>query len=81
MAGRTDMANHPNRNWRRRMHDAAEEHLARYRWPEGPGLHAMTPEQLREVLREAHKAGYLAGYMAGREAGTAPPRKTKSDTC
>ena len=73
------MANHPNRNWRRVMHTAAEEYLARYRWPEGSGLHAMTPEQLREVLREAHKAGYLAGYMAGREAGTATTKNQKND--
>lgn len=52
------MANHPNRNWRRVMHSAANEHLAKYRWPEG-GVQVMTPDQLREALRTA----YLAGYM------------------
>ena len=61
------------------MHMAAEEYLARYRWPEGTGFHAMTPDQLREMLREAHKSGYLAGYMAGRDAGATPTRKQKNE--
>lgn len=52
------MSNHPNRNWRRAMHLAADAHLSNYRWPED-GLQVMTPEQLRAALRTA----YLAGYM------------------
>lgn len=66
------MVNHPNRGWRRVMCDAAEAYLAQYRWPEG-GLHAMTPEQLRELLRATHQAG----YVAGREAGTAAHGRPK----
>lgn len=57
------MSNHPNRNWRRVMHDAALVFLNRYRWPTD-GAQMMTPEHLRELLREA----YTAGYAAGRES-------------
>ena len=55
--------NHPNRNWRRAMHAAADAHLASYRWP-APGVQAMTPEQLRELLRTAYSAGYEAGRLS-----------------
>jgi hypothetical protein len=51
------MSNHPNRNWRRAMHAAADAHLDAYRCPEG-GVHMMTPEQLRDALRTAYLAGY-----------------------
>lgn len=62
------MSNHPNRNWRRVMHDAASVFMDRYRWPDG-GVQAMTPEQLRELLRVA----YTTGYAAGRDSRA--PRK------
>lgn len=46
------------------MHDAADAHLAGYRWPEGSGAHVMSSKQLRDALR----AAYLAGYTDGRTA-------------
>lgn len=55
------MPNHPNRNWRRVMHAAADAHLAGYRWPDG-GFQMLTPEQLRELLKTA----FIAGYESGR---------------
>lgn len=58
------------------MRDAADAYLGQYRWPEG-GMHAMTPDQLRELLRTAHQAGYVAGYGAGREASTAAHGRPK----
>lgn len=57
------MTNHPNRNWRRVMHDAALVFLDRYRWPDG-GVQMMTADQLRDLMRDA----YTAGYAAGRES-------------
>lgn len=67
------MTNHPNRNWRRTMHEAADAHLAGYRWPEG-GVHMMTPEQLREALRTAYLAGYTDGRLSIR-----PPKGADND--
>ena len=64
------MTAHPNRNWRRVMHDAALAFLDRYRWP-ADGVQVMTPDQLRELLREA----YTTGYMAGRDS-CAPGKPT-----
>ena len=61
------MTNHPNRNWRRAMHAAADAHLARYPWPEG-GMHMMTPDQLRDALRTAYLAGYQDCRAATRPA-------------
>lgn len=61
------MSNHPNRNWRRVMHTAADAHLARYPWPEG-GVPMMTPEQLRDALRTAYLAGYEDCRTATRPA-------------
>ena len=46
------------------MHDAADAHLAGYRWPEGSGAHVMTPDQLREALRTAYLAGYTDGRLS-----------------
>lgn len=65
------MTNHPQRNWRRVMHEAASEFLARYRWPDG-GVQVMTPEQLRELLLTAYTTAYTTGYAAGRDSR--PPR-------
>lgn len=62
------MTNHPQRNWRRVMQDAASVFLDGYRWPDG-GVQMMTPEDLRELLRVA----YTTGYAAGRESRA--PRK------
>jgi hypothetical protein len=67
------MSNHPNRNWRRVMHAAADAHLDRYPWNDG-GAYMMTPEQLRDALRKA----YIAGYVEGRVTG-ARPRSTDHD--
>ena len=69
------MTNHPNRNWRRAMHSAADSHLAGYRWPEGSGAHVMTPDQLREALRAAYMAGYADGRLS-----TMPTRNPIHDT-
>ena len=68
------MANHPNRNWRRAMHTAADAHLASYRWPDGSGAHVMTSYQLRAALR----AAYVAGYTDGRAAAL-PTRSRSND--
>lgn len=57
------MSNHPNRNWRRVMHAAADAYVSRYQWPDG-GMQAMPVEQLRELLAEAYRAGYEAGRQA-----------------
>lgn len=65
------MTNHPNRNWRRVMTDAATAYLGRYRWPEG-GIQALTPDQLRQLLLDA----YLTGYTEGRAS-----RAVRHDPC
>lgn len=57
------MSNHPNRNWRRVMHAAAEAHLASYRWPDG-GVQIMTPDDLRALITRA----FTTGYEQGRES-------------
>ena len=67
------MTNHPNRNWRRAMHVAADAPLAGYRWPEGVGAHVMSSEQLRKALR----AAYVAGSTDGRAA--ALPTRSRSN--
>lgn len=51
------MTNHPNRNWRRVMNDAANAYLSRYRWPD-EGAQVMTIDQLRNLLHSAFVAGY-----------------------
>ena len=53
--------NHPNRNWRRRMIDAADEvsaQLREKRWQE-PGDKYLAQLMAREA--------YMLGYRAGRE--------------
>lgn len=40
------------------MHEAAQTWLARFPWPEGPGMHAMTQAELRGLMER----GYLQGY-------------------
>ncbi len=60
--------NHPNRNWRTRMHVACAEWLARWNWQGQPGARMLIEDQLRDLLR----AGYLAGYEACRQNTKVP---------
>lgn len=53
------MANHPNRNWRRVMHAAADDHVADCCGPESG---VRTPNEIQALVR----AAYIAGYTAGR---------------
>lgn len=50
--------NHPNRNWRRVMHAAADDHVAGVR---GSDSGAQTPDQIQGLIRAAYVAGYTAG--------------------
>ena len=60
--------NHPNRNWRTRMHAACAEFLARSTW-QATGARLITDGDLQALCRTA----YLTGYESGR-ASTRPPK-------
>lgn len=62
------MANHPNRNWRRRMAGACDAFLARWRWPSDAAASVMSTDALRSVMRES----YQTGYTDGRESTKKP---------
>ena len=64
------MPNHPNRNWRRLMHEACAAWLARWQWPDGAGV--LTAEQLRDVMGQAYRAGYEDGRTS------AQPRRSEA---
>lgn len=51
------MTNHPNRGWRRRMHEACTAYLGRWTWRAG-GVRILSDNQLREQLEHAYRAGY-----------------------
>lgn len=60
------MSNHPNRGWRQRMRQAADQWLAgeqAHVLIELPITHGRTVDALRNRIREA----YLAGYADGRK--------------
>lgn len=57
------MVNHPNRNWRRHMQDAAERWLDRYRWHDDHGARLITDEELHALLQRAYVAGYEARHQ------------------
>ena len=63
------MTNHPNRNWRTRMHAECSGWLVRWDLP-ADGASLLTPDQLRDLMRQA----YLAGYGDGRISAQ-PPKK------
>jgi len=64
------MSNHPNRNWRRRMQQAADQWLStdagRF-LSESPLSAAGVYEGLRKRLRDAYLAGYQDGKKRDRE--------------
>lgn len=66
------MNNHPNRNWRRVMHDAAAQ------WLSGPASvywqMPVTPGRLPEAIRNRMEEAYNAGYIAGRASKTPRPK-------
>lgn len=53
------MTNHPNRNWRRRMHDAAASFVERQAWPEGGDFALMSLEQVQKLVADSFIAGYI----------------------
>ena len=55
------MTNHPNRNWRRRMHAACADWLSRWPWRAEPGARLVTDAELQDLMRQAYYAGYEAG--------------------
>ena len=57
------MTNHPNRNWRRRMQQAADQWLSQFPWRTEPGARMMSESDLREAMRRA----YVAGFEDGRK--------------
>ena len=59
------MPNHPNRNWRSRMHEACAAYVRRWQWPAG-GIAMLNPSDLMQIVSDA----YLAGYEAGRASTT-----------
>jgi hypothetical protein len=56
------VTNHPNRNWRRHMEQAADQWLSRWPWKTEPGMRMLTEDDLRALMRLA----YLVGYQDGR---------------
>lgn len=62
------MANHPNRNWRRRASESAEAWLDRWPWRSEPGGRIVTEAELRDVMRRAYLAGYEARHDRDRKA-------------
>jgi len=58
------VTNHPNRNWRRRMHDAAAAYIDAQQWPAGDGAFVMSRDELRGLIERS----YTAGYAQGRES-------------
>lgn len=62
VAEANNMANHPNRNWRARMNNAADQWLAQWPMERPVPRRPITDEELRILLR----AAYLAGYEDGR---------------
>lgn len=63
------MTNHPNRNWRRRMHDAAASFVKRQAWPDGGDFALMSLDQVQKLLADS----FVAGYSEGR--ASVAPRK------
>lgn len=63
------MTNHPNRNWRARMHAAADQFLES---PEGHEAIGPGPPTEMSARRKAARAGYVSGYEAGRQSMRRP---------
>lgn len=60
------MTNHPNRNWRRRMHDACAAYLARWTWR--PGSQRMiSDDALRGLMTQSYQAGYTERHERDRK--------------
>lgn len=54
-----DMTNHPNRNWRGRMHEAAASFVEQQPWPEGGDFALMSLEQVQKLVTDSFIAGYI----------------------
>ncbi len=67
--GRRLMPNHPNRNWRARMHKSCAQWLSLWPWLPGPGARLMTQEQLRDLMQRAYCDGYECGRKTIRNRG------------
>lgn len=62
------MTNHPNRNWRRRMQNAADQYLADQQHLIDAAMPAAWyAESERGALRTRIRQAYLAGYHDGRK--------------
>lgn len=64
------MPNHPNRNWRARMHEACAAWLVHRSPPPGAVAGLLTVEEVIDLQAEAFRAGYEAG-----RASRAPKRE------
>lgn len=54
------MSNHPNRNWRRRMHEHADAYVAdrSASWPADGAVVVLSRADLEWQIREAFQGGY-----------------------
>ncbi len=58
------MTNHPGRKppaWVAHAQAAADQRIAATHWPDGPGAHMLTRDQLAQVIRDAVVYGYREG--------------------
>lgn len=67
------MTNHPNRNWRSRMREAAAQ------WLDGPASVLwrlpVTPGKLPEAIRGRMDEAFRAGYELGRTSRASKPKE------
>lgn len=59
------MTNHPNRAWRRRMHEHADAYVAdrAASWPADGAVVVLSRADLERHIREAFQGGYACGRM------------------
>lgn len=63
------MTNHPNRSWRRRMHQHADAYVAdrAASWPADGAVVVLSRADLERHIREAFQGGYACGREAARK--------------
>jgi hypothetical protein len=61
----TEVTNHPNRNWRRRMHQHADAYVAdrAASWPAYGAVVVLSRADLERHIRDAFQGGYACGRM------------------
>lgn len=64
--------NHPNRAWRRRMHDACAAWLGRWPWPDASAGAVLSSSELIDVMGQAYRAGYAAGRESTNPSASLP---------